>query len=97
MPAAALRITEAGKNLRGGRPAEKSFRAQRRNLEENMKTLTDQQFEEYKRRLYSAVQEICVSIEHLEHDDLEDANNCLMTAQATVEAVNEELAKMGDA
>jgi len=53
--------------------------------------LSDAKFEELKGRLNNAIHEIVFACHHLEDDQLDDAATCLVTAQATVENVAEEV------
>ena len=53
--------------------------------------LSDGQFESIKDRLNSAIHELVFAVQHAEDDNLDDAATCLVTAQGTIEEVNNEL------
>lgn len=56
-----------------------------------MTSLTNDEFESVKRRLNAAIHEIVFACHHAEEDNLEDAANCLMTAQGVLEEVAREI------
>lgn len=62
-----------------------------------MTTLTDQEYEAHKSSLNNAIHELVFACQHIEQADLDDAANCLMTAQGTIEQVAEAIVRKGEA
>lgn len=59
-----------------------------------MRALTDKEFEEIRSRLNTAIHEIVFACQFAEDDQLDSAGDCLVTAQATIETVAEQLCQM---
>lgn len=59
-----------------------------------MPRLTEAEFEAAKASLNNAIHELVFACQHLDQDDLEDAAQCLMTAQGTIEAVANKVAEL---
>jgi DNA-binding MurR/RpiR family transcriptional regulator len=53
--------------------------------------VSDAKLESFKASLNASIHELVFACQHLDQDDLEDAANCLMTAQATIESVAGEI------
>ncbi len=58
----------------------------------NVRTLTDEEFQSLRESINNAIHELVFAAKHLEEDQIEDAANCLMTAQGTIESVAEQVA-----
>lgn len=56
--------------------------------------LSDAEFEALKSTINQTIHELVFACQHLDQDDLEDAQQCLMTAQGNLERVGEKLAEM---
>ena len=63
-----------------------------------MKTkMTDKEFESMKRLIDSTIHELVFACHYAEDDEIESAQNALMTAQGNLERVAEDLLKHDDA
>ena len=58
-------------------------------------SMTDADFEELKTSLNNAIHEIVFACANAENNELSDAAQCLITAQATIESVAEKLVELG--
>ena len=54
-------------------------------------TLTDREFEDIKRLINATIHELVMACHHAEEDQLEEAQNALMTAQGNLDRVAEGL------
>lgn len=57
-----------------------------------MDRLTDVEFRDLRESINNAIHELVFAAKHLEDDQVEDAAQCLMTAQGTIETVAERVA-----
>jgi hypothetical protein len=56
-----------------------------------MPHLTDKEYESIEQRMNSAIHEIVFACKHAEDDELEEASDCLMTAQSVLDGVAQEI------
>lgn len=56
-------------------------------------SLTDEQIERLRSSLNNAIHELVFACQHIDQGDIEDAEQCLTTAQGTIEQVGESLVR----
>lgn len=56
--------------------------------------LSDAEFESLKSSLNQAIHELVFAVQHLEFDEFDDASQCLVTAQGTIETVAERVVEL---
>lgn len=56
-----------------------------------MKQLSETELEGFRASLNASIHEIVFACQHMDQGDWDDAANCLMTAQSTIESVGEQI------
>lgn len=52
--------------------------------------LSDEVFEDFKTRINDTIHELVFAVQHMDQGDVEEAQNCLVTAGLSLEAVSNE-------